>query len=177
MNNRTCAVLLIVSFMIPLNALAQSCPVPVATCAPAARIPEALALGLGQTPVLPNDTKADWQARYDRAAKMKRTGIGLFVGGLVILVGGFIWMFKSEMPNYSGTSDPLGSKIMLIGGLVGIATGIPLWAIGNHKMSNAEEGLKTTARIQPLLVLPLADHHAITLTARNGAALGYCLSW
>jgi len=176
MRNRLCAALLIAALIIPTSTLAQSASPQPAAAAPAGAIRDAMARAVTQAAAGPKDAKAEWQARYDRAKSLKQTGIVVFALGAAALVGGVIWEFAVE---FSSTANPdaAAPKVTLIAGVAGIAAGLPMWLVGRHNMYDAEQGLATAGGTQTATLLQLDDHHAVTVSARNGTVVGYRLSW
>src|SRR5690242_17892046 len=91
----------------------------------------------GQTPVLPLVPEKG-EELAENARTLRATGIGLFVGGLVVTAGSLV---LSAMA-FAGADDRMhGPHTMTIAGASTVvagnamlATGLALWGVGNHRL-------------------------------------------
>jgi hypothetical protein len=93
-----------------------------------------------QPPTLPLVPEKD-QEMAENARTLRATGIGLFVGGLVVSVGSLVLSAMAFAGGDERMNGPhawtIAAASTVVAGNAMLATGLGLWGVGNHRLKLA----------------------------------------
>jgi hypothetical protein len=132
------AVLTLALALVSSSAYAQFCTVAQAVENPGAC--GSISLQLSQTSRVADAQRLTEQ--HHDALVMRNSGIAITVIGSIATVIGASLMYANFCDNCSGTATAAGVGLLSVGQL-GVAAGIPLWAIGGARAAKAERAMLT----------------------------------